>query len=68
MFLETEFGVCVQVLPSRGHFAVKQIDDMWNLHGERLHRMLKLEASTLAETSRSLRHSRLPQALDNSSL
>jgi hypothetical protein len=25
----------VQVLPPGGHFAVKQIDEMWNLHGDR---------------------------------
>jgi hypothetical protein len=29
--------VRVQVLPPGGHFAVNQIDEMWNLHGEPLH-------------------------------
>jgi hypothetical protein len=48
MFLETEFGAWVQVLPPGGHFAVKQIDKMWNLHVGRHREMLKLEASTLA--------------------
>jgi hypothetical protein len=32
VLLEAKFGVCVQVLPPGGHFAVKQIDEMWNLH------------------------------------
>ena len=27
-------SVRVQILPPGGHFAVKQIDEMWNLHGE----------------------------------
>jgi hypothetical protein len=26
--------MCVQVLPPGGHFAVKQIDEVWDLHGE----------------------------------
>jgi len=42
MLLETKLGVCVQVLPPGGHFAVKQSDQMWNLHDERLYGMLKL--------------------------
>ena len=35
MLLEPKFVMGVQVLPPRGHFAVKQIDEMWNLHGDR---------------------------------
>jgi hypothetical protein len=35
MLLEAKLGVCVQVLPPGGHFAVKQIDEMWDLHGDR---------------------------------
>jgi hypothetical protein len=27
----------VKVVAPRGHFAVKQIDEMWDLHGEQLH-------------------------------
>jgi hypothetical protein len=27
----------VQVLPPRSHVAVKQIDEVWDLHGEQLH-------------------------------
>jgi hypothetical protein len=34
MLLEAKLGVCVQVLPPAGHFAVKQIDEMWDLHVE----------------------------------
>jgi hypothetical protein len=34
MLLEAKLGVGVQVLPPGGHFAVKQIDEMWNLHEE----------------------------------
>jgi len=37
MLLEAKLGVCVQVLPPSGHVVVKQIDEMWDLHGERLH-------------------------------
>jgi hypothetical protein len=37
MLLEAEFWVGMQVLPPGGHFAVKQIDEMWNLHGDQLH-------------------------------
>jgi hypothetical protein len=36
MLLKAKLGVCVQVLPPGGHFAVKQIDEMWDLHGEQL--------------------------------
>jgi len=36
MLLEAKLGVCVQVLPPGRHFAVKQIDEMWNLHSEQL--------------------------------
>jgi hypothetical protein len=32
MLLEAKLGVRVQVLPPGGHFAVKQIDEMWDLH------------------------------------
>jgi hypothetical protein len=28
MLLEAKLGVCVQILPPRGHFAVKQFDEM----------------------------------------
>jgi hypothetical protein len=42
MLLEAKLGVSVQVLPPGGHFAVKQIDEMWNLHDEHLqHGMLR---------------------------
>ena len=37
MLLEAKLGVCMEVLPPSGHFAVKQLDEMWNLHGEPLH-------------------------------
>ena len=37
MLLEAKLGVCVQVMPPGGHFAVKQIDEVWDLHGEQLH-------------------------------
>jgi hypothetical protein len=37
MLLEAKLGVCMQVLPPGGHFAVKQFDEMWNLRGEPLH-------------------------------
>ena len=36
MLLEAKLGVCMQVLPPGGHFAVKQIDEMWHLHIGRL--------------------------------
>jgi hypothetical protein len=36
MLLKAKLGVCVQVLPPGGHFAVKQIDEIWDLHDERL--------------------------------
>jgi hypothetical protein len=49
MLLEAKLGVCVQVLPPHGHFAVKQIDEMWDLHDELLDGMLNFEASTLGE-------------------
>jgi hypothetical protein len=32
VLLETEFGIGVKVVAPSGHFAVKQIDEMWNLH------------------------------------
>jgi hypothetical protein len=32
MLLEAKLGMRVQVLPPGGHFAVKQIDEMRNLH------------------------------------
>jgi hypothetical protein len=38
---EAKLGMCVQILPPGGHFAVKQIDEMWNLHGGRLYGMLR---------------------------
>jgi hypothetical protein len=37
VLLEAKLGVCVQVMPPGGHFAVKQIDEVWDLHGEQLH-------------------------------
>jgi hypothetical protein len=43
--LAGKLGVCVQVLPPGGHFAVKQIDEMWNLHDGRL----KFEVTTLGD-------------------
>jgi hypothetical protein len=36
MLLEAKFGVCVQILPPRGHVVVKQIDEMWDLHIDHL--------------------------------
>jgi hypothetical protein len=36
MLLDAEFWMGMQVLPPGGHFAVKQNDEMWNLHGEQL--------------------------------
>jgi hypothetical protein len=36
MNFAAKLGVGVQVLPPGGHFAVKQIDEMWDLHGEQL--------------------------------
>jgi hypothetical protein len=35
MLLEAKLGVYLQVVPPKGHFAVKQIDEMWVLHGDR---------------------------------
>jgi hypothetical protein len=49
MLLETEFGMRVQVLPSCRHLGVKQREEMWDLHDDRLHGMLKFEASTLGD-------------------
>ena len=40
VLLEAKLGVGVQVLPPGSHFAVKQIDEMWDLHDKRLHGML----------------------------
>src|SRR5262249_20630391 len=37
MLLEAKLRRCVQVLPLGGHFAVKQIDEMWDLHDGRLY-------------------------------
>jgi hypothetical protein len=39
MLLEAKLGMCVQVLPPGCHVVVKQIDEMWDLHDERLHWM-----------------------------
>ena len=36
MLLEAKLGMCVQVVPPGGHFAVEQIDEMWDLHIGRL--------------------------------
>jgi hypothetical protein len=44
----TKLGMCVRVLPPGSHFAVEQIDSMWNLHDERLHEMFNFVA-TLGE-------------------
>jgi hypothetical protein len=40
MLREPKLVVCVQVLAPGGHFAVKQIDEMWDLHGDPLWRSL----------------------------
>src|SRR5262249_46391280 len=37
VLLEAKLGVCMQVLPPGGHVAMKQIDEMWDLHSEPLH-------------------------------
>jgi hypothetical protein len=37
MLLEAKVGVCMQVSPPGGHFAVKQIDEIWDLRDEPLH-------------------------------
>jgi hypothetical protein len=37
MLLEAQLGVGMQVLPPGSHFAVKQIDEVWDLHDEPLH-------------------------------
>jgi hypothetical protein len=34
MLLEAKLRVCMQVVPPCGHFAVKQIDEVWDLHVE----------------------------------
>jgi ABC-type uncharacterized transport system substrate-binding protein len=34
VLLEAKLGVCMQVLPPGGHFAVKQVDETGNLHVE----------------------------------
>jgi hypothetical protein len=36
VLIEAEFGVCVEVVAPSGHFAVKQIDEVWDLHVGRL--------------------------------
>jgi hypothetical protein len=46
VLLEAKLGVCVQFLPLGGHFAVKQIDEMRDLHDERLHGMLKFSGNS----------------------
>jgi hypothetical protein len=45
MLLEAKLGMGVKVVAPTGHVSVIQIDKMWNLHGERLHGMLKFEAT-----------------------
>jgi hypothetical protein len=53
MRLEAKLRVCVQVLPPGGHAAVKQIDEMWNLHGEQLRdKRTKYYAPTLGEAQK----------------
>ena len=46
MLLETEFWMRMDVAAPGGHFAVKQIDQMWDLHDERLHGMLKFSGNS----------------------
>jgi hypothetical protein len=36
VLLEAKLGMCVHVLPPGGHFALKQSDEVWDLHGEQL--------------------------------
>jgi hypothetical protein len=53
MLLEAKHGMCVQVLPPGGHFAVKQIDEVWDLHGEQLLRQAyKFHAPTLGDAQK----------------
>ena len=53
VLLEAKLGVCVQVLPPGGHFAVKQIDEVWDLHGEQLLRQAyKFHAPTLGDAQK----------------
>jgi hypothetical protein len=33
VLLEAKFGVRVEVVTPSGHFAMMQIDEMWDLHG-----------------------------------
>jgi hypothetical protein len=49
MLLETKLGMGVKVAAPSGHFAVKQIDEVWDLHDERLRRVLEFEAPTLGD-------------------
>jgi hypothetical protein len=46
VLLEPKLGVCVRVVAPRGHVAVKQIDERWDLHDERLHGMLKFSGNS----------------------
>jgi hypothetical protein len=50
VLLEAKLGKCMQVSPPGGHFAVKQIDEMWDLHCEPLQGwMHKFDRPTLGE-------------------
>jgi hypothetical protein len=63
MLLEAKLGMCVQVLPPGGHFAVKQIDEMWDLHGEPLHEQTyRFYAPTLGEAQKQATIGRRRQA------
>jgi hypothetical protein len=35
MLVEAKLGMSVKVVPPGGHLAVKQIDEVWDLHGDR---------------------------------
>jgi hypothetical protein len=43
MLLEAKFGMGVKVVAPGGHFALKQIDEMWDPYAGHLHGMLKFE-------------------------
>jgi hypothetical protein len=52
MLLEAKLGVCMQVLPPGGHCPVKQIDELWDLHGEQLRDKHKCYVPTLGEAQK----------------
>jgi hypothetical protein len=64
MLLEPKLGMCVQVLPPGGHVVVKQIDEMWDLHNERLHGMFKFKG---VNSRRSMKIGNLEHRADRSS-